>query len=393
MSNEQIVLVVGASRGIGLALVEELAARPNTLAIGTVRSPSAALDAVPNIKVLTLDLADDESIAKAASMIPELDTLIINAGMGKRDPVSTTSTADLGTYLNINVLGPHRAIRAFLPALHARKTRRIIAISSSSGSIGQQALPGSVGLAGCYGTSKAALNMLMVQFHNELQKEEPRFTVVPIHPGWVATDMGNLPHLLALGSGGMPPATSAKGILKVVDELTPEKSATFYRLAPPLVAAALAQEQVISSDRPDNNEGHAAPICNVDEVSEDDSRRVITPSIVKGALILRHELGHFIIKLGEEYDGGYACIEGLWLALLRDVDLIDDIEASCPSSDHPTLTLDLIPLAHAASLSLQALHKSYTVTWTNLTDGQAFEGLANKTEVQLGKGRWRRGQD
>ncbi|KAJ7824673.1 hypothetical protein B0H14DRAFT_3110900 [Mycena olivaceomarginata] len=186
MSNQQIVLVVGASRGIGLALVEELAAAPNTLPIGTVRRPSAALDAIPNVK---------------------------------RDPVTSTSTADLATYLNVNVLGPHRAIRAFLPALRARKTRRIIVISSSSGSITQQALPGSIGLAGCYGTSKAALNMLMVQFHNELQGEEPRFTVVPIHPGWVATDM-------VVGCLQQP---SAKAILKLVDGLTPEQSATFYR--------------------------------------------------------------------------------------------------------------------------------------------------------------------
>ncbi|KAF8217634.1 hypothetical protein K438DRAFT_1556115 [Mycena galopus ATCC 62051] len=229
MANEQIILVVGASRGIGRALVEELASTPNTLTIGTVRGGNAALDAFLNVKVVTLDLVDDESIAKAASTIPELDTLIINAGMGKRDPVSSTSTADLSTYFDINVLGPHRVIRAFLPALRARKTRRIIAISSTSGSLGQQALPGSVGLAGCYGTSKTALNMLMVQFHNELQAEQPRFTVVPIHPGWVATDMGNQSHLMSLGSGGMPPATSARGILKVVEELTPEKSATFYR--------------------------------------------------------------------------------------------------------------------------------------------------------------------
>ncbi|KAF7338791.1 hypothetical protein MSAN_02201600 [Mycena sanguinolenta] len=157
-------------------------------------------------------------IAKAASAIPELDTLIINAGMGMRDPVCVTSTVDLATYLDINVLGPHRAIRAFLPC--------------PPGSLAQQALPGSIGLAGCYGTSKAALNMLLVQFHNELQAEEPRFTVVPIHPGWVATDMGSQPQLLAMApgaTGGMPPATSAKGILKVVDELTPEKSATFFK--------------------------------------------------------------------------------------------------------------------------------------------------------------------
>ncbi|KAF7348643.1 hypothetical protein MVEN_01382400 [Mycena venus] len=162
MSNEHIVLVVGASCGIDLALDEELAPKQNTLAIGTVRAPSAALDAVPNVKVLTLDLADEASIAQAASAIPELDALILNAGMGKRDPISATSTTDLGAYLNVNVLSSHRAVCALLPALRARKTRRIVTISSSSGSIGQQAQPGSIGLTGCYGTSKAALNMLLV---------------------------------------------------------------------------------------------------------------------------------------------------------------------------------------------------------------------------------------
>ncbi|KAJ7889243.1 hypothetical protein B0H13DRAFT_1888079 [Mycena leptocephala] len=184
------------------------------------RNPT--LDAVPNVQILTLDIADDASIEAAASSIPELDTLIINAGVGTRNPVTASSTADLETYLDVNLLGPHRTIRAFLPALRARTTRRIVAISSSSGSLAQQAAPGSGGLAGCYGVSKAALNMLVVQCHKELHKEG--FTVVPVHPGWVATDMGN-----QHGSGGMSPATSAKAILKLVDELTPEKSGTFYR--------------------------------------------------------------------------------------------------------------------------------------------------------------------
>ncbi|KAJ7621980.1 hypothetical protein DFH06DRAFT_1143389 [Mycena polygramma] len=223
MSTEQIVLVVGASRGLGFALVQELAAAPNTQAIATVRvTPNAALDAVPNVKVLTVDIADEESIAKAVSALPELDTLIINAAMGNRDPVTSTSTADLTRYLDVNVLGPHRVVRALLPALRARQTRRIITISSSSASLGLQATPGSGGLAGCYGVSKAALNMLTVQFHKELKQEG--FTVVPIHPGWVATDMGN-----QHGAGGKPPATAAKEILAIVDGLTPEKSGTFYQ--------------------------------------------------------------------------------------------------------------------------------------------------------------------
>ncbi|KAF7365538.1 hypothetical protein MVEN_00427000 [Mycena venus] len=85
-----------------------------------------------------------------------------------------------------------------------------------------------------------------------------------------------------------------------------------------------------------------------------------------------------------------ACIEGLWLALLRDVDLIDDIEASCLSSPPPstTLALHLVPLAQFRAATVQSLEESYTITWTNLTDGQVLEELANKTEVQVGKGRY-----
>ncbi|KAK7048121.1 hypothetical protein R3P38DRAFT_1851829 [Favolaschia claudopus] len=233
MSTEQIVLVVGASRGIGLSLVEQLAARPDTTAIGTARGSCAALEAIPNVKVLTLDLLDEESIKKAASTIPELDTLIVNGAIGARDPVTVIPTDKLFEYLNINVLGPHRVIKAFLPALRARKTRRIIGISSVGGSLATHAAPGSLaaqGLAGCYSTSKAAFNMMLVQFHNELQKE--RFTVIALHPGFVATDMGNQAHLLKLaekaGLVGMPVSTSVEGMLKVVDGLDHSKSASFF---------------------------------------------------------------------------------------------------------------------------------------------------------------------
>jgi len=214
------VLVVGASRGIGLALVEELHKRSDTLAIGTVRQPTPALDKL-NVKTVTLDITDDASVEAAAREITEIDTLIINAGVPAKK-LLVSSPAELSDVLGVNVVGPHRVIRAFLPALRARKTRRIVIISSQSGSIEIQARPNSMGLAGVYGVSKAACNMLTVQYHNELKAEE--FTVVSIHPGWVATDMGNL-----VGDGGMPPAECAKQLLNVVDNLKLEDSAKFFR--------------------------------------------------------------------------------------------------------------------------------------------------------------------
>lgn len=63
--------------------------------------------------------------------------------------------------------------------------------------------------------------MMAVQLHNELHKEG--FIVIPMNPGWVATDMGSI-----AGSGGMPVSKSVTGMLKIINELKPENSATFY---------------------------------------------------------------------------------------------------------------------------------------------------------------------
>ncbi|KAF7329244.1 hypothetical protein MKEN_00185100 [Mycena kentingensis (nom. inval.)] len=223
--SSQTVLVVGASRGIGLALVEQLAATAGTRTLGTVRTASSELAGrLPNVTFLPLDISSEESVAAAAASVPELDILIVNAGMGSRDPVTTTSTEKLATYLDVNVLGPHRVLRAFLPALRKGKSKKIAFISSSSGSLEIQATPTSIGLAGCYGTSKTALNMLMVQASNELNRAGEGFAVISIHPGWVATDMGN-----AHGPGGMPPADSARQMLELIGKVDTSKSGAFYR--------------------------------------------------------------------------------------------------------------------------------------------------------------------
>lgn len=64
--------------------------------------------------------------------------------------------------------------------------------------------------------------MIAVQLHNELHKKEG-FTVIPLHPGWVSTDMGNI-----VGDGGMPPAESVAHMIKVIDGLKFDDSAKFW---------------------------------------------------------------------------------------------------------------------------------------------------------------------
>lgn len=220
-SQPKTTLVVGASRGIGRELVEQLSQQnPSGKVIASVRS-AVDFGSNSNIHSITFDQSSAKSVDEAAYSVAAIDTLIINAAIGDDEKILETSEERMSQYMDVNVTGVLRIVKAFLPALKARKTRQIVLVSSTSGSLARQVNAKS-GFRGPYAVSKAALNMLAVQLHNELH-ESDGFTVVPIHPGWVSTDMGRI-----AGDGGMPVSKSAAGIINVVNNLTPQDSAKFY---------------------------------------------------------------------------------------------------------------------------------------------------------------------
>ncbi|KAJ9618368.1 hypothetical protein H2204_013042 [Knufia peltigerae] len=214
----KISVVIGASRGIGLELTKLLAKDPQNQVVATMRKPFDLK--IPNVQVMELDQTKPDTIKRAATKVNEADTLIINAGIGEMELLTQIPSSRLLEYLDTNVVGPHRVINAFLQALRARATRRIIYISSSVGSMTMQ-VGNQIGIRGPYAVSKAAGNMLVVQTHNELFQEG--FTVVAIHPGWAATDMGQL-----AGPGAMPTLESAQHVLKVVAGLKQSDGARFF---------------------------------------------------------------------------------------------------------------------------------------------------------------------
>lgn len=88
--------------------------------------------------------------------------------MGADERLTGITSERFSEYMATNVVGPHRVMNAFLPALRSRKTRIIVYISSIVASITKE-VNSNWGLQGPYATSKAAGNMLTVQFHNELR--------------------------------------------------------------------------------------------------------------------------------------------------------------------------------------------------------------------------------
>ena len=107
------VLVTGANRGIGQALVEEALSRGAARVYAGTRRPYAHPD--PRVTVLPLDITDDGQVRAAAARAESLDILVNNAGVFVFDDLSDREA--LERHLSVNLFGTYAVIQAFLPSL------------------------------------------------------------------------------------------------------------------------------------------------------------------------------------------------------------------------------------------------------------------------------------
>lgn len=107
------VLVTGANRGIGKALVEEALRRGAALVYAGTREPMSHPD--ERVRPLTLDVTDPAHIRDAAERVESLDLLINNAGIALYDDLSDPTTVE--RQLAVNFHGPYAVTQAFLPLL------------------------------------------------------------------------------------------------------------------------------------------------------------------------------------------------------------------------------------------------------------------------------------
>ncbi|WP_119153846.1 SDR family oxidoreductase [Caldimonas tepidiphila] len=180
------VLVIGASRGIGLEFARQYRADGERV-VATARDEAglARLRAL-GCESLALDVSDGASVAALAWRLDgeRFELAIVNAGVYGPDTqgLEPPAQADFDAVMHTNVLGPMRVIPALAPTLGAGS--RLAVLSSAMGSIGQRS--GSAGWL--YRASKAALNSVLKDASLTLA---PRGVVcVALHPGWVQTDMG-----------------------------------------------------------------------------------------------------------------------------------------------------------------------------------------------------------
>ena len=178
------ILIVGASRGIGLELVRQSMDAGHRV-LATVRDDAgrARVQAL-GAEALTIDVANPASVSGLAWQLDgeKLDQAWYVAGVMRRPNALTPPTQqDFDAVMHTNVLGAMQAIPQIAP-LVGDAGGVFAFISSSMSQIGS--VPN--GAAWLYRTSKAALNMAVAA----AQHDYPEATLLTIDPGWVQTDMG-----------------------------------------------------------------------------------------------------------------------------------------------------------------------------------------------------------
>ena len=231
-------VVIGATGGIGRALVGELARRGGQDRIFALsRRPVAA--AAPGVIVGRVDLTDEASLRAAAAEIGEADLVIVASGVLQTDtlkPERSYKALEAEAMLEsfrINAVGPALAAKHFLPLMPRGRRGVFAALSARVGSISDNRLGG----WHSYRASKAALNMTLANLAIELARERPQAVCVGLHPGTVDTGL-SAPFQRNLASGQLfTPAYSATCLLYVLDRLTPGDSGGVFawdgsRIAP-----------------------------------------------------------------------------------------------------------------------------------------------------------------
>lgn len=193
------VVVTGASRGVGRALVGHLLEAGHTV-VATARDPQRA-DLSGNerlhherLHVVALDTTDAASIDAAATRIAaavsHIDVLVNNAGIksvpgyeweASAGPLPQLEPEAVSAVFATNVIGPLMVTRGLLPLLGEGSV--VINVSSLLGSLAD-----GLGIDYAYNASKSALNMVTVTMQRDLG--DLGITAVALNPGWIRTEMG-----------------------------------------------------------------------------------------------------------------------------------------------------------------------------------------------------------
>jgi NADP-dependent 3-hydroxy acid dehydrogenase YdfG len=227
--NQRVVVITGASGGIGAAVAELLATRG--MAVALVARRKEALEAVaarcgPNALAVVADMAGRADVRRvvetALARFGAIDVWINNAGQGITRQPSELTDEDIDAMMRANVKTALYGMQEVLPHFKSRNAGHIINISSMLGRM-PFAVPRSA-----YCGAKHFLNALTTTIRMEIQQTHPGIQVTLVSPGVVATDFGVNAVYGGVDSRQLPEAQSAAGVAVVVADVIESRKPDVY---------------------------------------------------------------------------------------------------------------------------------------------------------------------
>jgi len=183
MLEQRVVLITGASSGLGLATASLLAGRGFKV-FGTSRKPPR--DEANGFEMLQLDITSDESVATCIQILmhktARIDVLVNNTGYGLHGAIEETSISEAKSQFETNFFGAVRMVKAVLPIMRQQGRGQIINVSSLSGLIASP-------FEAFYCACKHAVEGYTEALRHEVKRLNIRVSIV--EPGWFKTNTGN----------------------------------------------------------------------------------------------------------------------------------------------------------------------------------------------------------
>ena len=220
--NTSLAVVIGATGGIGAAVLAQLQATSQfTRAIGLSRSTAPALDLLDeaSIQACAQHVA---SLALPVRLVVDATGILYGDSMQPEKSWQQLDAAQMTKAFAINAIGPALVMKHFLPLLPKSGKSVFASLSAKVGSIGDNRLGGWYS----YRASKSALNQLVHTAAIELRRRSPEAVCVVLHPGTVATALSS--PFAKTGLDVQTPGESAGKLLAVIDGLTAADSGGFF---------------------------------------------------------------------------------------------------------------------------------------------------------------------
>ncbi|HHQ4709519.1 TPA: SDR family NAD(P)-dependent oxidoreductase [Aeromonas veronii] len=225
------IVVIGASGGIGAALVTHWLAAGVGPVIAISRQPAPAGASSPALHWLCCDYSDEQiatAVARIAELAPKLHRVVICNGIlhqGEIQPEKRLEAINLDAMTRLyqtNALLPLRWISQLLP-LFGREPCTLAVLSARVGSIGDNRAGGWYG----YRASKAALNMLLKCAAIELARRAPGVKLLAFHPGTVDTQLSRPFHANVPAGNVQSPEGVADHLINLMNRLQPDGELSF----------------------------------------------------------------------------------------------------------------------------------------------------------------------